>query len=91
MNKFIKIVLTPIKWVFLIPIYIYKATISKLLPDVCIYQPTCSTYTIIAIKRFGILRGIFMGFRRICRCHPKSSGGLDPVPDNIKGNIKYLI
>ena len=91
MNKFFKIILTPIKWVFLIPIYIYKGTISKLMPDVCIFEPTCSTYTIIAIKRFGVIKGIFMEIRRICRCHPKSGGGLDPVPDNINGKIKFLL
>lgn len=91
MNKFFHILLLPIKWLFLIPIYIYKFTISKLLPDVCIFSPTCSTYTIIAIKRFGVAKGIFMGIKRIARCHPSSGGGLDPVPDNLKTNIKYLV
>ena len=91
MNKVLKIIFTPIRWVFLLPIYIYKFTISKLLPDVCIYEPTCSTYMIIAIKRFGIIRGMFMGIKRIFRCHPKAKGGLDPVPDNINSKIKYLL
>lgn len=91
MNKVLKTILLPFKWLFLIPIYIYKFTISKVLPDVCIFQPTCSTYTIIAINRFGVVRGIFMGAKRILRCHPSSGGGLDPVPDNLHTNIKYLV
>ena len=91
MNKFLHIITRPFVWLFLIPIYIYKYTISKILPDVCIYEPTCSTYTIIAIKRFGVFRGLFMGGKRILRCHPRGQGGLDPVPDNIQGDIKYLI
>ena len=61
------------------------------MPDVCIYQPTCSTYTIIAIKRFGVFKGILIGAKRIFSCTPKSKGGLDPVPDNIKSDIKYII
>ena len=91
MNKFFRIIFWPIKWLFLIPIYIYKGTISKILPDVCIFEPTCSTYTIIAIKRFGVLKGIIMGCGRIARCHPSTGGGLDPVPDNLKTNLKYLV
>ena len=91
MNKFFYIITRPIVWLFLIPIYIYKGTLSKIMPDVCIYQPTCSTYTIIAIKRFGIIKGIIMGAKRILRCTPKYGGGLDPVPDNIKGKIKYFL
>jgi len=91
MNKFLYIITLPFKWLFLIPIYIYKGTLSKIMPDVCIYEPTCSTYTIIAIKRFGVLKGIVMGANRILRCTPKHEGGVDPVPDNIKGNIKYII
>ena len=61
------------------------------MPDVCIYEPTCSTYTIIAIKRFGVFKGIALGMARIFRCTPSHKGGADPVPDNLKTNIKYLV
>ncbi len=91
MNKFFHIITQPIKWLFLIPIYIYKVTLSKIMPDVCIYQSTCSTYTITAIKKFGVIKGILMGTKRIFRCTPRHEGGLDPVPDNIRSDIKYII
>ncbi len=90
MNKVLSIILLPFKWLFLIPIYIYKGTISKITPDVCVFVPTCSTYAIIAIKRFGVFKGILMGTKRIFRCHSPHCG-LDPVPDNLKTNIKYLV
>ena len=91
MNKFFRIITAPFRYLCYGLIYIYKGTISKILPDTCIYEPTCSTYTLIAIQRFGVIRGIFMGAKRIFRCTPKHAGGADPVPDNIRGNIKLVL
>lgn len=48
-------------------------------PRVCIYTPTCSEYTYQAIERYGIFKGVIMGFLRILRCNPFAKGGYDPV------------
>ena len=52
--------------------------------SLCRYTPTCSEYTIIAIKEYGSIRGLFMGIKRILRCNPLGKSGYDPVPPNIK-------
>ena len=58
----------------------YKLAVSPYLPSTCIYQPTCSEYSAEAIEQHGVLRGIWMGMKRIVRCNPFTTGGLDPVP-----------
>ena len=59
----------------------YQNAISPMFPPSCRFQPTCSEYTRIAIARHGLLRGTYLGVRRLLKCHPFHPGGHDPVPD----------
>jgi hypothetical protein len=53
--------------------------ISPLLPSACRFYPTCSQYMREAVERYGVARGVWMGLRRLARCHPFHAGGFDPV------------
>ena len=69
------------KYLFIVLIKVYQATLSKLKPPCCRFYPTCSAYGITAIRRFGAIRGGYLTLKRILRCNPFSKGGYDPVPE----------
>jgi putative membrane protein insertion efficiency factor len=68
------------KRVFLVILRYYKQWISPALPPACRFAPTCSEYAYQAIEKYGMLRGGWLGLRRLSRCHPWNPGGFDPVP-----------
>ena len=61
-------------------IRLYQKVISPYLPSACRYEPTCSEYSIEAMKRFGIIKGIFLTVKRLLRCNPLGGKGYDPIP-----------
>ncbi|MFC1988004.1 membrane protein insertion efficiency factor YidD [Chloroflexota bacterium] len=61
-------------------IRLYQMTLSQVMPPSCRFIPTCSQYTYEAITRYGFIKGVWLGVRRILHCHPFHSCGYDPVP-----------
>lgn len=57
----------------------YKLAISPLLPSACRFYPTCSEYMLEAVRKYGVLKGTWLGLKRLGRCHPFHAGGYDPV------------
>jgi uncharacterized protein len=69
-----------VKTIVLALIRFYKRFISPALPSACRFEPTCSVYTYQAIDKYGVIKGGWLGIKRIARCHPLNPGGYDPVP-----------
>ncbi len=65
----------------ILPVRFYQRAVSPLLPPACRYTPTCSQYMVEAVQKHGALKGLYLGIRRILRCHPWGGYGYDPVPD----------
>lgn len=64
----------------------YQRCLSPLLPNVCRYRPTCSEYFIEALMTHGVIKGSWLGIKRILRCHPWGGSGYDPVPPGKQKN-----
>ena len=68
----------------------YQAYLSALFAGTCRFEPTCSQYAYQAIERFGVLRGVWLGTRRLSRCHPFSRRfGYDPVPESFSDDTYH--
>lgn len=71
---------TILSFPFIVLIRFYQLVISPILGPKCRYTPTCSQYALEAIKKYGPLKGVWLGLKRIGRCHPWGGHGYDPVP-----------
>ena len=69
-----------LNFIFIIPIKLYQILLSPLLGQSCRYHPTCSQYAVEAIEKYGPIKGIWLGIKRIARCHTWGGSGHDPVP-----------
>ncbi len=68
------------KSVVLAMIRLYQMTVSPLLGRACRFYPSCSVYTAEAVTKYGVIKGLALGGKRLLRCHPFHQGGIDPVP-----------
>ena len=75
-----EIFIRPITLTFIGVVKLYQAFISPLMPSSCRHLPTCSEYTIEALRTFGLFRGSYLSIKRILRCRPGGSHGYDPLP-----------
>jgi uncharacterized protein len=76
----LKIITVPVSYLFIGLIKIYQYSISPLLGPSCRYEPSCSQYSIEALKKHGIIKGMYLSVKRIGSCHPWGGHGHDPVP-----------
>ena len=72
---------------FILVIKLYQWFASPILKANCRYLPTCSEYAVLSLKKHGIIKGLYLTFKRIFSCHPYGGEGYDPVPKNIKKEI----
>ena len=83
-----EIFIRPITLMFIGAVKLYQAVISPLMPQTCRHLPTCSEYTIEALKEFGLAKGTYVGLKRILSCHPikflGGGDGFDPVKKQMK-------
>ena len=70
----------PLKYIFIGFVKFYRYCISPFTPASCRYTPTCSMYALEALHKYGALKGGWLTFKRILRCHPWGGHGYDPVP-----------
>lgn len=68
------------KYIAILFIKLYQMLLSPLLPNACRFTPTCSQYTIEALKKHGFFKGLWLSIKRISRCRPGGGSGYDPVP-----------
>lgn len=73
--------MTPLAWVLALPVRAYRVTFSPWVGHNCRYHPTCSAYALEALQKHGGIKGGYLAFRRILRCHPWGECGVDNVPD----------
>jgi uncharacterized protein len=66
----------------------YQRFLSPLLPRSCRFHPTCSSYALTSVERFGVVRGGWLSVKRIARCNPFHPGGFDPVPDTLRPKMQ---
>ena len=76
-----EIFIRPITLMFIGVVKLYQAVISPLMPQTCRHLPTCSEYTIEALRVFGPFRGTYLSIKRIISCRPGGSHGYDPLPE----------
>jgi len=79
-----ELILNLFKKLFILPVRFYQLAISPMLGSNCRFTPTCSHYMIQAIEEWGVFKGIYLGTRRILKCHPWGPDGHDPVPKKKK-------
>ncbi len=77
---YINIIKNGLRNVLILLVKFYRKFISPLKQPSCIYTPTCSSYALTALERYGFFKGGYLSIRRILRCHPFAKGGVDPVP-----------
>ncbi len=70
-----------ITWPLILLVRVYQLVVSPFLGQNCRFHPTCSSYTITALQRYGCFKGLWLSARRIVKCHPLHPGGVDPVPE----------
>ncbi len=68
----------------IILIHLYRYMLSTFLGPCCRFTPSCSSYALLSVQRFGIIEGAWLIFKRLIKCHPFHPGGYDPVPEIIK-------
>jgi len=69
-----------VKKILIVLIRGYQKFISPFLGNNCRFSPTCSEYFILAVEKYGVFKGIYLGVKRIVKCHPFNPGGYDPLP-----------
>ena len=74
------------KEVALVLIHLYQHTVSIFFGPCCRFTPSCSSYALLSIEQFGMVKGTWLSLKRLVKCHPFHPGGYDPVPDVQKNN-----